>query len=75
VKNSEQFISGMTQQSLDTPFLIMQGSRDEIVSPDMAEKTVQLLTDLGYSVRYQSYDAGHKVPKVAMPVIKEFIEG
>ncbi len=65
----------MTQQSLDTPFLIMQGSRDEIVSPDRAEKTVQLLTDLGYSVRYQSYDAGHKVPKVAMPVIKEFIEG
>ena len=75
VKNSEQFKSGMTQQSLSTPFLIMQGSRDEIVSPDRAEMTVQLLADLGYNVRYESYDAGHKVPKEAMPVIREFIEG
>ena len=75
VKYSELFVSNITQESLNTPILIIQGTRDEIITPDKAEKTVQLLSDLGYNVRYELYDAGHKVPKEAMPVIREFIEG
>ena len=75
VKNSEQFVSSMTKESLNTPILIIQGTGDEIVTPEKAEKTVQLLSDLGYNVRYELYDTGHKVPKEAMTVIKEFIEG
>ena len=75
VKNSEQFVSNMTKESLNTPILIIQGTGDEIVTPDTSEKTVQLLRDLGYIVRYELYDTGHKVPKEAMTVIREFIEG
>ena len=75
VKNSEQFVSNMTKESLNTPILIIQGTGDGIVTPDTSEKTVQLLRDLGYIVRYELYDTGHKVPKEAMTVIREFIEG
>ena len=75
VKYSELFVSNITKESRDTPILIIQGTRDEIITPDKAEKTVQLLSDLGYNVRFELYDAGHKVPKEAMPVIREFIEG
>lgn len=75
VKYSELFVSSITKESLKTPILIIQGDRDEIITPDKAEETVQLLSDLGYNVRYELYDAGHKVPEDAMPVIREFIEG
>ena len=60
VKYSELFVSNITKESLNTPILIIQGARDKIVTPDKAEKTVQLLSDLGYNVRYELYDAGHK---------------
>ena len=74
IKNRELFTSKMTEQSLGTPILIMHGNHDKLVSPQKAEETVDFLTNLGYSVCYQSYDVGHKVPKKAMPIIKSFIE-
>lgn len=75
VKNPQHLSSNMTEASLATTILMMQGNRDEIVTPERAEETVGLLTSLGYSVRYETYDAGHKVPKEAMPIIRRFIEG
>ncbi len=74
IKNRELFTSKMTEQSLGTPILIMHGKHDKLVPPRKAEETVDFLTNLGYSVCYQSYDVGHKVPKKAMPIIKSFIE-
>ena len=74
IKNRELFTSKMTEQSLGPPILIMHGNHDKLVSPQKAEETVDFLTNLGYSVCYQSYDAGHKVPKKAMPIIKSFLK-
>ena len=74
IKNRELFTSKMTEQSLGTPILIMHGNHDKLISPQKAEETVDFLTNLGYSVCYQSYDAGHKVPNEAMPIIKSFLK-
>ena len=74
IKNRELFTSKMTKQSLGTPILILHGTHDKLVSPRKAEETVDFLKNLGYSVRYQTYDAGHKVPNEAMHIINSFIE-
>ena len=74
IKNRELFTSKMTKQSLGTPILILHGTHDKLVLPRKAEETVDFLKNLGYSVRYQTYDAGHKVPNEAMHIINSFIE-
>ncbi|HIO56107.1 MAG TPA: hypothetical protein EYN31_03570, partial [Candidatus Marinimicrobia bacterium] len=60
--------------SLGTPILILHGNHDKLVLPRKAEETVDFLKNLGFSVRYQTYDAGHKVPNEAMHIINSFIE-
>ena len=74
VKNPNHLTAHMTEASLATPILMMQGIRDEIVTPEIAKETVDLLKSMGYSVRYETYDAAHRVPKMAMPAIREFLE-
>ena len=74
IKNRELFTSKMTKQSLGTPILILHGNHDKLVLPRKAEETVDFLKNLGYSVRYQTYDAGHKVPNEVMHIINSFIE-
>ncbi|HHZ81069.1 MAG TPA: hypothetical protein EYN59_08175 [Candidatus Marinimicrobia bacterium] len=74
IKNRELFTSKMTKQSLGTPILILHGNHDKLVLSRKAEETVDFLKNLGYSVRYLTYDAGHKVPNEAMHIINSFIE-
>ena len=74
VKNPDHLIANMTESSLATPILMMQGKRDKIVTPEIAKETVDLLKGLGYSVCYETYDAAHSIPKMAMPAIRKFLE-
>ena len=74
VKNPDLLTSLMTDESKGTPIMIIQGSGDSIVTPRKSRTTFELLQSLGYSVQYQTYDAGHKVPNDAMPLMKSFIE-
>ncbi|MBH31766.1 MAG: hypothetical protein CMG71_07245 [Candidatus Marinimicrobia bacterium] len=74
VKNPDHLTAHMTEASLATPILMMHGTRDELVTPEIAKETVDLLKGLGYSVRFDTYDAGHRIPKMKMPTIREFLE-
>tara|TARA_B100000029_G_C17585296_1_gene960985 strand:+ start:779 stop:1390 length:612 start_codon:yes stop_codon:yes gene_type:complete len=73
IMKKEHLLSAMTQESLNTPFLIIQGSKDEIVTPIQSRSTANLLISIGYNVVYKTFDAQHKIPKEAIPLIKEFI--
>ena len=52
---------------------MIQGDKDEIITPAQSRETANLLTSVGYSVNYKMFDAKHKIPKKAIPVIKKFI--
>ena len=73
IMKKEHLLSAMTQESLRTPFLMIQGDKDEIITPAQSRETANLLTSVGYSVNYKMFDAKHKIPKNAIPVIKKFI--
>ena len=73
IMKREHLLSTMTQESLRTPFLMIQGDKDEIITPAQSRETANLLTSVGYSVNYKMFDAKHKIPKKAIPVIKKFI--
>ena len=45
----------------DTPILYLHGSMDPMVSISMAERSRQILTELGYNVQAKDYPIAHSV--------------
>ncbi|MDP6457054.1 MAG: dienelactone hydrolase family protein [Candidatus Marinimicrobia bacterium] len=74
VKNPDFLASLMTDESKATPIVIIQGSEDDIVTPERSKATFELLQSLGYDVRYEEYDTGHKVPADAITLMRDFIK-
>lgn len=73
VKNPDFLAFLMTDESKTTPIVIIQGLEDDIVTPEKSKATFELLQSLGYDVRYEEYDTGHKVPAGAVSLMRDFI--
>lgn len=74
LKKSEYLTDGMTEESLQTPFLMIHGKKDQIVTTTQATNTVNTMRNFGYSVTFKIFNTDHKISKDAIPIIKRFID-
>ncbi|MFQ6678538.1 MAG: alpha/beta hydrolase [Fidelibacterota bacterium] len=73
INHPDRLFTNATAASLKTPILILHGTKDEIVKPELGEKAYELLVEHGYSVQFEKYNATHKIPLRAYELIKDFI--
>ncbi len=74
INHPDRLFANATTASLQTPILILHGTEDEIVKPELGEKAFELLVEHGYSVQFEKYKAPHKIPSRAYELIKDFIK-
>jgi len=73
IKYSTKLKADITSQSIATPLLLLHGLRDTIVKPESSRTSKKILTDIGLNVKLEEYDASHKIPITAYPLIRHFI--
>jgi predicted esterase len=73
IKDKDQLASDATSESRRSPVLILHGENDDIVSVESGRKTYDLLSELNYCVRIETYATGHKIPAAAGGMITGFI--
>ena len=56
------------------PLLLSAGSQDKIISAEKTRHSMQVLTELGYSVEYAAFDGGHQVPPEVLTRIHRFLD-
>lgn len=73
IKNKEQLTADVTKESRKTPVLILHGEKDDIVPIESGTKACDILSELEFCVRIETYSAGHKIPVSAGEMIASFI--
>lgn len=73
INHPDRLFAHATEVSRNTPILILHGTEDDIVKPELGEKAYELLIEKGYRVRLEKYKAPHKIPTMANILIKNFI--
>tara|TARA_B000000475_G_C15994775_1_gene446493 strand:+ start:1334 stop:1945 length:612 start_codon:yes stop_codon:yes gene_type:complete len=73
IKFKDQLAKEVNAASLKTKVLLLHGENDKTVSINESHKSFTLLKNLGYDVKLNSYEAGHKIPIGSQDYIKEFI--
>jgi phospholipase/carboxylesterase len=74
IRNPDRLFNDATDISRKTPILILHGTEDEIIKPEMGQLAYNLLNEHGYCVRFETYKAPHKIPLQASAIIKDFIK-
>ena len=62
-----------TDESKETPILLLHGNQDEIIHVSASQKAYNFLQQRGHMVYLECYDAVHKIPQHIAPLIKDFI--
>jgi len=73
INNPDRLFANATEISRKTPILILHGTEDDIVKPELGETAFKLLVEQGYSVQIEKYKAPHKIPTMAGDLITNFI--
>ena len=73
IKFKDQLAEEVNEASLKTKVLLLHGENDKTVSIKESRISFTLLNNLGYDVKLNSYESGHKIPIGSRPFIKEFI--
>lgn len=56
------------------PILIMHGTQDLVVPIKAARQAKETLTEIGATVEYHEFHAGHEIPPAALSIFQEFIQ-
>ena len=62
-----------TEESKETPILLLHGNQDEIIPVSASQKAYKFLQNRGHMVYLECYDAVHKIPQNIAPLINNFI--
>lgn len=73
IRYKEKFKEDATNESKQTPILLLHGDKDEIVKPEESKVSKKLMIELGYHVEIELFSAGHKIPLSAKDKIHQFI--
>ena len=73
IKFKERFLEEASNESSDTPILLMHGNQDDIIPIKAGETAYNILLERGYPIHFESYNAKHKIPLKKMNLINEFI--
>ena len=73
IKYKDRFKIDANLENKETPALLMQGDKDEIIHPEESEKSLELFQSLGYNVNLHILFSGHKIPHSVNNLIQQFI--
>lgn len=73
IRNPDRLFNDATNVSRQTPILILHGTEDEIVKPELGKEAYTLLKNHGYCVRHETYKVPHKIPLRAGKLIQDFM--
>jgi len=73
IKFKERFLEEASNESGDTPILLMHGNQDDIIPITAGKTAYNILHERGYPIYFESYNAKHKIPLKKMSLINEFI--
>ena len=73
IKFKERFLEEASNESSDTPILLMHGNQDDIIPIKAGETAYNILLERGYPIHFERYNAKHKIPLKKMNLINEFI--
>ncbi len=62
-----------TEESKETPILLLHGNQDQIIPVSASQKAYKFLQNRGHIVYLECYDAVHKIPQHIAPLIRDFI--
>lgn len=64
---------GETPEQKELPVLVLHGTKDEVVSVDMARASRERLRDFGVRLMYRELEMGHEVSREALELIVRWI--
>jgi len=73
IKFKDVLANEATEESKNTPVLLLHGNQDEIIHVTASEKAHDFFKERGNPVYFKRYDGGHKIPKRTGPIVKNFI--
>ena len=73
IKFKERFLEEASNESSDTPILLMHGNQDDIIPIKAGKTAYNILLERGYPIHFENYNAKHKIPLKKMNLINEFI--
>ena len=73
IKFKERFLEEASNESGDTPILLLHGNQDNIIPIKAGKTAYNILHERGYPIYFESYNAKHKIPLKKMSLINEFI--
>ena len=73
IKFKERFLEEASNESSDTPILLMHGNQDDIIPIKAGKTAYNILLERDYPIHFESYNAKHKIPLKKMNLINEFI--
>ena len=73
IKFKERFLSEASNESDDTPILLMHGNQDDIIPIKAGETAYNILLEKGNPIHFERYNAKHKIPLKKMNLINKFI--
>ena len=73
IKFKERFLSEASNESDDTPILLMHGKQDDIIPIKAGETAYNILLEKGNPIHFERYNAKHKIPLKKMNLINKFI--
>jgi len=74
IRFKKKFTKEATKASLNTPILIIHGSRDKVILPEQSKVSFQLFNKTGYYTEFYILSGGHKIPIKAKELINNFIK-
>ena len=73
IKFKERFLSEASNESDDTPILLMHGNQDDIIPIKAGKTAYNILLEKGNPIHFERYNAKHKIPLKKMNLINKFI--
>ena len=73
IKFKKRFLEEASNESGDTPILLIHGNQDDIIPITAGKTAYNILHERGYPIYFESYNAKHKIPLKKMNLINEFI--
>ena len=73
IKFKDVLANEATEESKNTPVLLLHGNQDEIIHVTASEKAHEFFKERSNPVYFKRYDGGHKIPKRTGPIVKNFI--
>ncbi len=74
IKFKTKLLNEATNESINTPILLMHGNKDDIIPIKASETANQILAARDHPVHFETYNAPHKIPKKKMGLIRDFVK-